>query len=154
MFADSGQQHQARPPNAAPGHDPARTMIAGQGGLMGQQQYPGQHPGQHPGMPPPGQGRPMMPMPPGQAPAHTPTTPQGHQQHDPRYHGNMQGQPATVVMGGDGAVQVRQSASHQTAKNRKRKKQQTSSAVFWMLCIIAGILIGIVAYLIVSNVTH
>jgi serine/threonine protein kinase len=103
--------------------DPARTVIAGQMPPM----MPGGMPGMqgHPGM----QQRPMMPMPPQNMPAHTPTTPQGSPS------GNM----------------VRQSGS-QGAMRRRKKKQ--NPAVFWMLCIIAGILIGIVAYLIVAGAVH
>jgi hypothetical protein len=114
-----------RPPGGGMG-DPARTMIAGAGPPMG--------------MPPPGMmgGRPMMPMPPQQMPAHTPTTPQG--------------QPQTVLMpGSEGVVSMRQSASHGAA--RKRRKQQ-SAALFWILCIVAGVLIGVVAFLIVSSVVN
>jgi hypothetical protein len=111
----------ASPGPSALAHDPARTVIAGSGMGMG--------------MPP----NPMMPMSPQNAPAHTPTTPQGNARH----------------MMGDSAQQaaVRQSGQVGT-RPRPKKKKQNSAAVFWMLCIIAGILIGIVAYLIVSNVVH
>jgi eukaryotic-like serine/threonine-protein kinase len=122
MFADAGMQ---RPPSGAM-PDPARTMIAG--GPMG--------------MPPPGMqpGRPMMPMPPQQMPSHTPTTPQGASQ------------PQTVLLpGSEGVVSMRQSGAHGAARGKKRKKQQ-SAALFWILCIVAGVLIGVVAFLIVSSV--
>jgi eukaryotic-like serine/threonine-protein kinase len=129
MFAaDAGALH--RPPPAGMSPDPARTMIAG--GPMG-------HPGMPPGMGMPHQ-RPMMPMPPQQMPAHTPTTPQGP-------HGAAQ--PQTVVYPGHEGM--RQSGSQMAARGKKRKKKQTSTALFWALCIIAGVLIGIIAYLLVSS---
>ncbi len=124
-------QHPPQPSSAQ-----QRTVFAaaGQGpgpGMAGMAHDPartviaGQMPPIMPGMQ---QGRPM-PMPPQNVPAHTPTTPQGSPSHG----------------------MARQSGS-QGAMRRRRKKQ--NPAVFWMLCIIAGILIGIVAYLIVAGATH
>jgi serine/threonine-protein kinase len=65
-----------------------------------------------------------MPMPPQNMPAHTPTTPQGG--------ARVSGSVAT--------------------KGKKKKKQ--ADALFWALCIIAGVLIGIIAYVIVAKATH
>jgi serine/threonine-protein kinase len=150
MIADAGHarpQHQQGAHGHGPALDPARTVIAGQGGIPGLPPGgfpPPQQP--HHGMHHPAGQRPGMPMPPQQIPAHTPTTPQ----HGP----HMGAQPQTVLMDGSQnavPVGVRQSASHQTARNRKRRRQG-SSAVFWMLCMIAGILIGIIAYFIVSSI--
>jgi eukaryotic-like serine/threonine-protein kinase len=129
MFADAGQMQR---PNLPPGmhgqqmhNDPARTMIAGAGMPGMGQPYPGMQP--------------QMPMPPSQMPAHTPTTPQGHH-----------GQPGTVLLpGSEGVVSMRQSGSVRASKKRKRKQQ--SAAAFWIICIVAGILIGIIAYVIVSS---
>lgn len=75
-----------------------------------------------------------MPMPPTQVPAHTPT-----------------GQPGTVLLpGSEGVVSMaRQSGSVRTTK--KKKKKQQNAAAFWVICIVAGILIGIIAYVIVSS---
>jgi hypothetical protein len=104
-------------------------MIAGAMGPMGQAP-PAMHPG----------GRGMMPMPPQNMPAHTPTTPQGA------------AQPQTVLMpGSEGVVSMRQSGSQGAMRGKRRKKQQ-SAALFWILCIVAGVLIGVVAFLIVSSV--
>jgi serine/threonine-protein kinase len=122
MFADAGMQ---RPPGGM-GQDPARTMIAGAGPPMG--------------MPPPGMmgGRGMMPMPPQQMPSHTPTVPQG-----------AHGQPATVLLpGSEGVVSMRQSGQ----MGARHRKGQQSTALFWLLCIVAGVLIGVIAFLIVSSV--
>jgi hypothetical protein len=71
----------------------------------------------------------MMPMPPQNMPAHTPTTPQGSPS------GGM----------------ARQSGMQQGVRRRKKKQ---NPAVFWMLVVIAGILIGIVAYLIFAAILH
>ena len=119
----------AGPPNMGQMNDPARTVIA-----MPQGQ----------GMPPPmmpGQ-RQQMPIPPQQIPAHTPTTPQGGQQ------------PRTVFMGDSGGqapVGARQSGQL-AARGRKKRKQ--ADALFWALCIIAGVLIGVIAYVLVAKVSH
>ncbi len=136
VFADAAQMQ--RPPQGmGQGHnmgDPARTMIAGMQGAPQMQQMQQGHMG-HPGM----QHQRPMPMPPNQMPAHTPTTPQGH------------GQPGTVLLpGSEGVVSMaaRQSGS---VKTRKKRKKQQSAAAFWVICIVAGILIGIIAYVIVSS---
>jgi len=121
--------------------DPARTMIAGS------MQGPGM-PGGYGGPPPPAgmqgmQGRPMMPMPPQQMPSHTPTN-QGH------------GQPQTVLLpDSQGVVSMagRQSQQHRRqGQGQGQGRKGASPAVFWILCIVAGVLIGIIAYLIVSSV--
>lgn len=80
------------------------------------------------GMPHQG-GRP--PVPPPNLPAHAPANQRGF---------GDSGQAATV----------RQSNPQHAA--RPKKKQQSSAALFWLICIFSGILIGVVAYLIVSNV--
>jgi hypothetical protein len=120
--------------------DPARTMIAGS---MQAPQIMGGPPPPMGGPPPPVgmHGRPGMPMPPQQMPSHTPTTPQGH------------GQPQTVLLPDSQGVVSMARQSQQHAAARRRKKNQTSPAVFWILCIVAGVLIGIIAYLIVSSIT-
>jgi hypothetical protein len=46
------------------------------------------------------------------------------------------------------SMAARQSQQHGV----HRRKKQASPAVFWILCIVAGVLIGIIAYLIVSSV--
>jgi len=133
VFADAASMQRAAAPQM---NDPARTVIAMQGGP----QLGGPPPG-YPMGPMSGQ-RPAMPMPPSQMPAHTPTTPQGPGS----------SQPATVLLpGSEGVVSLRQSGSVAT---RRRRKKQTSTAVFWLICIMAGILIGIIAYLIVSSAVH
>jgi serine/threonine-protein kinase len=104
------------PPATLLANDPARTVIAGQMPPMAMQ-----------GMAMAQRG--MMPMPPQNMPAHTPTTPQGS--------------PSGGV--------ARQSGAQGAIRRRKRKQ---NPAVFWMLCIIAGILIGIVAYAIVAGAVH
>jgi eukaryotic-like serine/threonine-protein kinase len=127
----SGQAMGGPPPQMGAGHDPARTVIAMQGSQMPPTMLANPLGHQH-----------GMPMPPQQMPAHTPTTPQGG------------AQARTVFMQdsqGAQAVGMRQSA--QLAARRAKKTKQTD-ALFWALCIIAGVLIGVIAYVLVAKVTH
>jgi hypothetical protein len=58
-----------------------------------------------------------------------------------------------LLQGGEGVGSLRPSGSMRD-QGRKRKRRQTSAAVFWLICIMAGVLIGIIAYLIVSSAVH
>jgi len=85
-------------------------------------------------------GQRQMPMPPQQVPAHTPITPHG-------------GPPqARTMIDSHGVPPVGMRQSGQMAAKRKKKKQ--ADALFWALCIIAGVLIGVIAYVLVAKVAH
>jgi len=82
-------------------------------------------------MPPaPGQQR-VMPMPPPPLPSHTPAA--GHS--------------------GPGGHPGLRPPSGQVPRQARRRRQQ-ADLLFWALCIIAGILIGVIAYVIVAKAMH
>src|SRR5262249_38720296 len=121
-------------------NDPARTVVAmpnSPGGQMhGQPMMHGQRPG-------------GVPMPAQQLPSPTPTTPPGGRSARP-------GAGAQVGAVGDShggpPIGVRQSA--QQLASRGKKKRTQADALFWVLCIIAGILVGVIAYVLVAKVGH
>jgi len=131
-----------------PGHPSShqvRTVIANQG-VVGQQQagmsndpartviamppQPGLMPGQR-----------QMPMPPQQVPSHTPLNHQGGG-----------GGQARTMIESQGVSPVGMRRSGQLPAGRKKKKQ--ADTLFWLLCIIAGVLIGVIAYVLVAKVAH
>jgi serine/threonine-protein kinase len=124
------------PPPPAPGPDPMKTMIApGPGMQMMPPQQQGRPPMQMPQMNQMNQMPQQMPqhMPPmgGQMPGHTPQSPQG----------------TVLLQPTDGVV----SFARQSGKVATQSAGGASMA-FWIICIVCGIGIGVVAYLIFSNV--
>src|SRR5262249_30614520 len=128
----SGQGMGGPPPAHMASHDPARTVIAMQGSQMPPTMLANPI-GQH-----------GMPMPPQQMPAHTPTTPQGGAQARTVFMPDSQGNAPV-------GTPMRQSAQLAARKAKKRKR---NDALFWALCIVAGVLLGVIAYGLVAKVTH
>ena len=120
-----------------------RTVIAPNQGMAPQQAGMSNDPARTViAMPPqPGlmSGQRHMPMPPQQMPAHTPITAQPGQNQ------------ARTMIESHGVPPVGMRQSGQMANRKKRKQADT---LFWALCIIAGVLIGVIAYVLVAKVAH